>query len=101
MFRKSANLTREKLAAKAPISTHYLGEIERGKASPSLSVIQDLANALGVKVKDLFHFPSEQGTPKEIAEEIVAKLQAGDVSDVEALILIRDMVEMMSAERAR
>ena len=100
-FRKAANLTRARLAEKAAISVYYVGEIERGEASPSLSTIQDIAKALGVKIRELFYFPSEQETPKEIVEEIVMRLQAEGFSDVEGLMLIREMVKRIAVERER
>ena len=101
MFRKAANLTRARLAERSAISVYYVGEIERGEASPSLSAVQDIARALGVKIWDLFYFPSEQETPKEIVEEIVMRLQAEEFSDVEGLMLIREMVKRIAVERER
>ena len=72
-FRTAANLSRVKLAEKAKISTYYVGEIERGEGSPSLSVCQDLAKALGISLKDLFDFPNEG--VDEVLDEIVAMLK--------------------------
>ena len=34
----------------------YLGGIERGERNPSLKNIEAIANALGVKLSDLFQF---------------------------------------------
>ena len=100
-FRRAARLTQEALAEKASVSPYYVGEIERGEASPSLSALQDIARGLQVGIRDLFDFPSEQGTPQQIVEDIVARLQAGHVSHIEDLILIREMIRRMSTERRR
>ncbi len=97
-FRKASNLTQAALAEKAEISVYYIGEIERGEASPSLSVLHDIAKALGVTMRDLLYFPSEQETPKEIIEEVVMRLRAGNVCDVEGLNLIREMVKRLAME---
>lgn len=93
-FRKIANLTQEKVAEKASISAYYIGQIERGEASPSLSAIQDIANALDVRVRDLFRFPSEEGTSEEIIDEIVALLRTRDWS-IEKLVAIRNLLEIV------
>lgn len=100
-FRKAAGLTREKLAEAAAISTYYVGAIERGEASPSLSVVQDIAQSLQMSVRDLFDFPSEQGTPQEIVGEIVNQLREGEISNVEDLILLRDVVKRIAVGRER
>jgi transcriptional regulator with XRE-family HTH domain len=41
------------LAEKAQISRAWLGEIERGTASPSVDIVRRLANALGIPVSSL------------------------------------------------
>ena len=98
-LRKSTGLTQEKVAEKASISAYYFGEIERGQASPSLSAIHDIAKALGVKARDLFYFPDEDETQEEIVREIVEMLESGDVSDIEDLILIRNMVKRVAGPK--
>ncbi len=45
--------SQEQLAEKADITTEYLSRIEKGKYSPSLVVIANLAIALGVTVDKL------------------------------------------------
>lgn len=46
--RKSLKLTQEELAEKADIGVVYLGEIERGLKSPSITVFAKIAKALDV-----------------------------------------------------
>lgn len=46
--RKSLKLTQEELAEKADIGVVYLGEIERGLKSPSITVFTKIAKALDV-----------------------------------------------------
>ncbi len=55
-FRHLRDWTQKRLAEKAGLSPEYLGEIERGEASPSFEVIGDLVEALDVNPEDLFHF---------------------------------------------
>jgi transcriptional regulator with XRE-family HTH domain len=46
-------LTQEALAAEAGLAPTYVGQIERGSRSPTLNVVERLADALGVKPSDL------------------------------------------------
>lgn len=96
-FRTEAQFTQKRLAEAAGISVHYAGEIERGESSPSLSIVRDLASALGVKIWELFYFPSEAQTPQELASDIARRLEPGNLPDVEGLILIRELVKRMTA----
>jgi len=53
-FRKQRGLSQEKLANLAEIDRTYLPTIERGERNVSIEVVEKLAKALNVKVKDLF-----------------------------------------------
>ena len=46
----------EKLAERVGVSTTYIGYIEIGARIPNLKMIYKIANALGIKVKDIFSF---------------------------------------------
>ena len=94
VLRKELNLTQAELSQKANISGYYVGEIERGEASPSLSTLNDIANALGVTIRDMF--PSKPEIPAEIIKDIITMLTVKP-PDVEDLILIRKMVKRMTA----
>ncbi len=51
--REQRGLTQEGLAEVASLNRSYLGEIERGLVTPSLSTINKLAVALGITASDL------------------------------------------------
>ena len=53
-LRKLKGISQEKLANSAEIDRTYLPTIEKGERNVSIVVIEKLANALGVKIKDLF-----------------------------------------------
>jgi len=55
-IRKEIGFTQEKLAEKIGASTTWIGYIETGYRRPNLKMIYKIANALGVKVKDIFPF---------------------------------------------
>lgn len=46
-------LSQEKLAAKADLSTHYIGHVERGVTNPSLRSICLIAKALDITIGEL------------------------------------------------
>ncbi len=54
--RHRADLTQEKLADKAGVSTTHIGLVEVGRRRLSLKTLQKIASALGVKAKDLLPF---------------------------------------------
>lgn len=53
-LRKQKGLSQEKLANLAEIDRTYLPTIEKGERNVSIEVVEKLAKALDVKVKDLF-----------------------------------------------
>ena len=53
-LRKVKNLSQEKLANLAEIDRTYLPTIEKGERNVSIEVVEKLAKALDVKIKDLF-----------------------------------------------
>jgi len=55
-LRKRSDLTQEKLAEKVRMTTTEIGYIEIGKHFPKPENLQKIANALNVKVRDLFPF---------------------------------------------
>jgi transcriptional regulator with XRE-family HTH domain len=48
-LRHSKNLTQEQLAASAALSARYIGAIERGDVSASITVLGRIADALSVE----------------------------------------------------
>jgi len=59
-IRKTAKLSREKLAERAGINSNYLGEIERGEKWPSLEILSSMAKVLNVPVADFFDYESQE-----------------------------------------
>lgn len=64
-IRKSQKLTQAQLAEKTDLSDDYIGAIERGSRSPSLEVLEKIAQALQISLKDLFDFPEGKPTKQE------------------------------------
>lgn len=52
--RMAANLTQEGLADNSGLDRSYIGGVERGERNPTLSVIEKIAEGLGLPVAQLF-----------------------------------------------
>jgi DNA-binding XRE family transcriptional regulator len=53
IHRKACKMSQEKLAEKADLHPVYLGQVERGEQTVSVHALMRIANALGVRVRDL------------------------------------------------
>lgn len=53
-LRKKLGWSQEQLAEKTGVSAPYITQIEVGKRTPSLDIVEKLASALGVEYKTLF-----------------------------------------------
>ena len=51
--RHDQNMTQEELAERADLSARYVGAIERGDVSASVTVLGQIAEALGIEPGDL------------------------------------------------
>ncbi len=85
-LRKSKNLTQEQLGGKAGINYKHLGAIERGDENPSLSVLDRIAEALGVEIQELFRFQHEETDPAKL-RKMIADLVKEEKDDRLQLIL--------------
>ena len=56
-LRKERGLTLQKVAASAGLSKAFVGQIESGRANPSLASLKRVADALGIPLAALFESP--------------------------------------------
>lgn len=61
-LRKRLGWTQELLAEKTGVSAPYITQIEAGKRTPSLDIVEKLAFALGVEYKTLFETERADGS---------------------------------------
>ncbi|MEB2777457.1 helix-turn-helix transcriptional regulator [Algoriphagus sp. D3-2-R+10] len=54
LLRKAKELSQEELAEKSGLNRPYISAIEQGKRNVSLEVIEKLAEALEIKIKEFF-----------------------------------------------
>ena len=59
--RHDQDMTQEELAERAGLSARYVGAIERGDVSASVTVLGQIAEALGVEPGDLLRRPGRKG----------------------------------------
>jgi transcriptional regulator with XRE-family HTH domain len=59
--RHDQQMTQEELAERAGLSARYVGAIERGDVSASVTVLGQIAEALGVEPGDLLRRSSRKG----------------------------------------
>jgi transcriptional regulator with XRE-family HTH domain len=52
-MRESRGLTQEQLAERAEVSATYIGFVERGDNVPTLTIVLQIASALGVRASEL------------------------------------------------
>ncbi len=56
-LRHAKKMTQEALADRADVSARYIGAIERAKVSASVTVLGQIADALGVEAEELVRSP--------------------------------------------
>ena len=59
--RHDRHMTQEELAERAGLSARYVGAIERGDVSASVTVLGQIAEALGIEPGDLLRRSSRKG----------------------------------------
>src|SRR5271157_2960966 len=56
-LREKKSLSAKELAALVPCTPSFISQIERGKSSPSVSTLKNIANALNINMVDFFSSP--------------------------------------------
>ncbi len=75
-YRKQRNLSQEKLAEKAGASANYIAMIENGRNFPSLPMLRQIADALGVDALALFdkaalEYPNLESLRADVLESVM------------------------------
>ena len=73
-LRKAKNITQERLAEIINMDITSLSKIETGRNYPQPETVEKIANALNVKVNDLFTF-EELSTKQEYCKSIIKNLE--------------------------
>lgn len=96
LYRLEKALTQEELGGRAAICYKYLGEVERGRANPSLEVIYRIARALEKNVHEVLNITSDS-TEKELCiHKILGLMKDKEASTLQCLLKVMEaLVELM------
>ncbi len=97
-LRRSKRLTQAQLAARAGISAKTVGEVERGEANPTLSLLEELCSALAVEVSVLFDAAETPNSYIMTPRELQAVREAMQTLDT---VFRSDTAEMSRSRRRR
>lgn len=91
-FRHLRGLSQEQLALQAGINPAFLGHLERGLKSPTITTLDKLVRALGITFEELF--AENAGTTDQDRETAIRRLQllVRDLS-AEQLDKLSDMIQ--------
>ena len=78
-FRHLRGLSQEQLALQAGLNTAFLGHLERGLKSPTITTLEKLVRALNITFEELFAEGSPESNP------------AQDAAMERLLLLVRDL----------
>jgi transcriptional regulator with XRE-family HTH domain len=56
-IRVAAGISQEALAGRSGVNATYVSRIERGQENPSVGIVDDLAEALGIDITEFFAKP--------------------------------------------
>ena len=99
-LRKAAGLTQEQLAEVADVSVNFIGYVERGQRAPSIKTLEQIAQALNVRPKDLFEFLEDE-SDELLYETLIAVLRKCAPADLRALIQIAKKLGAQSSGKTQ
>ena len=85
-LRKGCGLSQEQLSEMIDVDPQYISRIELGKRAPSLDVLEGIANALQVDIRDLFDYRHESDN-RYMAEQIAEMINSVEDAEQRKLIL--------------
>ena len=89
-LRKEKHWTQEQLGEKAGLTYKFVGQIERGEASPTLDSVDKLAHAFDLTVSELLSF-ANKGSGKT-AEASLSQLSKGEMETLKKAVEIMAQV---------
>lgn len=92
-LRKSKKLTQEQLGVKSGINYKHLGAIERGDENPSLSILEKIADGLGVEILELFRFQHEETDPAKLKKMISDLVKDEKVDRLQLILKIANAIK--------
>lgn len=81
VLRKRLGWSQEFLAERTGVSAPYITQIEVGKRTPSLDIVEKLASALGVEYKTLFETKIENVQSPDFSKHILETKLISAITD--------------------
>ncbi|MBV5340794.1 MAG: helix-turn-helix transcriptional regulator [Deltaproteobacteria bacterium] len=92
-LRKSRAMSQEQLAEKIVVDPKHLSRIEVGRGFPSLDALENIANVLGVEMKELFEF-QHLDSADSVANAVDSFLESATENEMRILLkLLRALVK--------
>ena len=88
LIRRREGLTQAQLAEKSDISGNYIGLIERGVGHPTLETLSQIADALKIKIGELFAEEKNKQSKEQAIKEIGQVLLKRQDNDAQLLLAI-------------
>ena len=88
LIRKEAGLTQAQLAEKSGLSDNFVGLIERGVAHPTLEKLDQIADALNVRIGDFFAGEENEQSKEQAIKEIGRFLSRRQENDVRFVLSV-------------
>ncbi len=60
VLRQKKGISKCKLASEAGVSPSYIPDLEKGKKCPTVEVLDNICDVLGVTLKEFFDYPNEE-----------------------------------------
>ncbi len=88
-FRTRNGMSQEKLAWEAGINPAFLGELERGKKSPTIKTLEKITSALHINLYELFIGPDKVSMKDDmLLQEITQQLRVQPTDTIQKISLI-------------
>lgn len=101
--RKAKGLSQSELAERASLSLNFVGLVERGVTSPSLTTLSRIARSLGVSVSDLFltaEAIQRSSRNHELLQRLIILLRRRKTADVQLILdLASRIIEHMDSRK--
>lgn len=96
LYRIEKALTQEELGGRADICYKYLGEVERGRANPSLEIIYRIAKALDMDVYEVLNTSADPPEKEIYIHKILGLLKDKETSTLRGLLKVMEaLVDLM------
>ena len=101
-FRRSKELSQEKLALEAGINPAFLGHIERGLKCPTVDTLSKIAAALGITLSELVKFEENTTENTDALNKIILSINSLSPEDAKRVAhIVAEIVKISKNSPSR